>query len=154
MPETAHAATETAPAAERAPAVEWNGEFDPERAGRLVAALRRGLAEAKSALTAERERAAELEKVVASRDLADARAAAVTKHGVPASLAGYITGHSAEEIEASAAKVAADFRAAAQTAPEMPELPKPRLTPGRAANDAAESAYDPLELAQRIGASH
>ncbi|MEU8152702.1 hypothetical protein AB0B94_03435 [Micromonospora sp. NPDC048986] len=145
---------ETAPAAETAdqPAAEWSGEFDPERAGRLVAALRRDLAEAKSALTAERERAAELEKVVASRDLADARSAAITKHGVPASLAGYITGDNAEEIEASAAKVAADFGSAAQAVPALPELPKPRLTPGRAANDAGD-VYDPREVARRIAAT-
>ncbi|MGK5520313.1 hypothetical protein ACSNN9_13255 [Micromonospora sp. URMC 107] len=141
----------TSPASETA--TTWDGPFDADRAARLVENLRRELAEAKSALATERERAAELEKVVASRDLADARTAAVAKHAVPASLAGYITGDNAEEIEASAAKIAADFSAARTTTEDpLSGLPKPQLTPGRAANDAAGGGYDPAEVARRIEA--
>ncbi|MDG4751702.1 hypothetical protein O7630_12185 [Micromonospora sp. WMMD718] len=149
MPETT-AETETTTA--EAGTV-WNGEFDPERAARLVAALRRDLAEAKAKLeakdgelTASTTRVAELEGQIRSRDIADHRAEVIQRHRIPEAAADFVTGETAEEIEASAAKVASALVASAT----LPELPKPRLTPGRAANDAAGDAYDPAELARRI----
>ncbi|MGW3789669.1 hypothetical protein ACWD8I_00685 [Micromonospora arida] len=157
MPETA-----PAPAAETAdqPAapVEWHGEFDPERAGRLVAALRSDVAELKDRLAAKDAelgasagRVAELEGEIRTRDLAQVRDDVIRRHKIPEAVAEFVTGETAEDIEATAAKVATAFVA---TAPEpMPGIPKPALTPGRAANDAAGGACDPREVAQRITAT-
>ncbi|MCG5450809.1 hypothetical protein [Micromonospora hortensis] len=153
---------ETAPAAETAgqPAahVDWHGEFDPERAGRLVAALRSDVAELKDRLAAKDAelgasagRVAELEGEIRTRDLAQVRADVIRRHQIPEAAAEFVTGETAEDIEANAAKVASAFVA---TAPEaMPGLPRPALTPGRAANDAG-NVYDPREVARRIASSN
>ncbi len=145
--------TETAPATDT-PAVEWNGEFDPERAGRLVAALRRDLAElrakldAKDAeLTASVARVAELEGEISTRELAEHRAEVIARHRIPEAAAEFVTGATAEEIEASAAKVATALVASASD--PIPGRPKPALSPGRAPNDAAP-AFDAAELARQI----
>lgn len=156
-PKTDPAPTGTPPAGDPAPtgdpdpstppAPTFDGPFDEARAARLIENLRADLAREKAKRQAPADddlrarveaMSAELEKTRATA-LAEAKNAAIATAKVPAHLAGYVTGTTPEEIKASAEKVAADFAAGQPPAEEdpLPGLPKPRLTPGRAANDAA-----------------
>ncbi|MFI7069555.1 hypothetical protein [Micromonospora sediminicola] len=174
MPEPTETApenvTETAPAGEPTgtegtptepgkPAAEpeFDGPYDEDRAKRLIANLRADLAREKAKRPASADddlrarveaMSAELEK--SRKDAIEAaKRAAVADAQVPAHLAGYVTGSTPEEIKASAEKVAADFLAGQSPAEEdpLPGLPKPALTPGRAANDAA-APFDAAAVAR------
>lgn len=157
-----------APAGEKAP--KWEGEFDPDRAARLVENLRKEAAQAK-------ERAATLEKAQqeredaekteaqrnadrAERAEADAKSArrellaakSVAKHGLPESAVGFLTGDTAEEIEAQAAALAELASASTKRpAEEIPGKPKPRLVPGQ--GEALGDDFDPTAVAERIRAN-
>lgn len=164
-------------------APEFEGEFDAEKAQRLVANLRGEIATLKertAAITAERDDfKAAAEKSGEERDkaLKDAldraeaaeRSLAIKKHNLPDDVveefADYLTG-TAAEVDAKAAKLAARLGAAPkeeQPAPEgeesgekdgeeeeppanLPERPKPALTPGHGGEVTPE--FDPVAIAK------
>ncbi|WIM94814.1 hypothetical protein ACTOB_006868 [Actinoplanes oblitus] len=131
---------------------QWEGDFDPERAARLVENLRRDLAEARAKAKTPASEVAELKsqfdalkgELTQSR-LDAAKADAIASACIPAHLAAYVSGSTPEEIKASAEKVAADFSVSVDPDP-IPGRPKPRLTPGHATDDSAHS-FDPVAVA-------
>jgi len=145
-------ASEPTPAnAEGAP--QWDGDFDPERAARLVANLRAENKAHKDALAAAQAKIAEFETAqMSDREKLEQRAAtaeteltkalrmlAVRDLGLDKELAQFITGTTAEEIEAQAKTLAA------RLAPATPEPPrKPTLAP--VAGNGAETGdtSDPI----------
>lgn len=145
------APVESAPASA---APKWEGEFDPERAARLVENLRTEstgykseLAEVKAKLTAfEAAQMSEAEKLAARATSAETELAtlrreksvsdAIRKHGLSDDAAELLTGNTAEEIDARAAKLAALIPAKpAETDPLPPTLP----IPGNGSDPAAVS---------------
>ncbi|OZV74775.1 hypothetical protein CA850_29805 [Micromonospora echinospora] len=147
------------PPAPSAP-VNLDGPYDEARGTRLIANLRAELAAEKAkrqtgepadvaAMKAQLDAiTAELAKTRTDA-IEAAKKAAIAEAKVPAHLASYVTGATAEEIAASAAKVAADFAAGLPTASAdpLPGKPKPQLTPGTAPNDAP-TAFDPVATAK------
>lgn len=140
------------PPADAAP--KWEGDFDPERAARLIANVREEAKGYKSALSevqtklaafeqaqlseaeklAQRASTAETELSKARRELAVRDA--LTDHGLPKSAARFLTGETAEEI-ADAAKAFAELSGAkpADTNALPPTLP----IPGNGSDPAAVS---------------
>jgi len=158
-------AQDPAPAKAPTPAKvpKWDGEFDRERAERLIANLRAELDEVKGRLkNREDAEKSELQRAIERAEAAESRASeleiktlvaeAVTAHKLPPHLAKYVTGKTAEEIAESAKSLAADFGVSADSDPDpQPERrPKPRLVPGH--TDPADAApdFDPAALAARI----
>jgi vacuolar-type H+-ATPase subunit I/STV1 len=146
---------------EKAP--KFEGDFDAERASRLVAnlraevdALKSDRDSLKSTLT-EKEEAekSEFEKAVsraerAEQELAEARsrllvAEIAKEYGVPAEL---LNGSTKEEVEARAKALSEWAGAAKRPAEEIPGKPKARLVPGNAPGDS--DAIDPVALAAEI----
>src|SRR5690606_11601553 len=138
-------------------APKWDGDFDPERAARLVENLRGDneslkakLAEL-SAKLGEKEEAekSEFEKLQSRAQKAEEElqrlrtealvAKAAVKFGIPDELAEFITGSTEEEIFERAERLAQ--HAAARKAAEMPGRRKPRLVPG---DTGAESGSEPI----------
>lgn len=158
-PETAAPAAEPAtPPAEPAQQ-KWAGEFDAERAARLVDSLRKELAEAKGKIGA-RDAAdmTEVQKLTAraetaERELAEARtanlrAAVAARFGLPAELAEFLTGTDEAAMTAQAEVLA---KTAAPQAPpaEMPGRPVARMMPGHAAHAGDDdAAFDPAAVAK------
>ncbi|BCJ41668.1 hypothetical protein GCM10010168_53340 [Actinoplanes ianthinogenes] len=148
---TGDAPSTTPPSSGQAP--QWEGDFDPERAARLVENLRRDLAEARAKAKTPASEVAELKsqldaikgELTQSR-LDAAKADAVATARIPAHLAAYVTGSTPDEIKASAEKVAADFGVSAEPDP-IPGRPRPRLTPGHTTGDSAHS-FDPAAVAR------
>lgn len=160
-PETPAATGSTPPATEgAAPAPTdgkgqtWQGEYDPERAARLVANLRAEIAELKTksapapkeepatGSTAADDRLAALEKRAVEAD----RRAIAAETGVPAEL---LTGtdEAAMKAQAEALIKWAEGRAPAGTDPALPGKPRPALTPGHGGE--AEPTFDPGTVAKR-----
>ncbi|WP_329105500.1 hypothetical protein OG792_32805 [Micromonospora sp. NBC_01699] len=134
----------------------WDGPYDEGRATRLIENLRAELAEVKAKRSTPpaddvkaqfAELTAELAKT-RNEAIEAAKRAAIADAKVPAHLAGYVSGKTPEEIKASAEKVAADFAAGETTTDPLPGLPKPRLTPGRAAADADSHDFDAAAVAR------
>lgn len=133
-------------------APKWEGEYDPEKAARLVANLRTELDTVKGKLRtredaekSELQRAQERAEEIA-RELRTERAkGAAQSHKIPASLAKFIVGNTAEEIEASAKALAEELGLPKDEAPadSIPGRPKPRLVPGHATGDDDAGAFDP-----------
>lgn len=143
----------TPPVTGQAP--KWEGEYDPERAARLIENLRKERDEARAKAKAPASEVAELrtrldtltEELTSAR-LDAAKADAIASARIPASLARYVTGSTPEEIKASAAQVAADFGVLAEAELDpIPGRPKPRLTPGHASGDTTP-AFDPDAVAR------
>lgn len=145
-PAEGNPAENSAPADSSGKAPKWDGEFDPERAARLVENLRgdneslkKKLAEL-SAKLGEKEEAEKTEfqrlqerAEKAERELQNLRTEALVmkaarKHGIPDELIEFITGSSEEEIESRAERLA-QHMAAKKTA-DLPGKPKPKLVPG------------------------
>lgn len=173
MADTGHTDPQTAPT-EPAKAPKFEGEFDPERAARLVENLRKEIEDLKadkSALarelqqredaeksdaekTADRLKAAEEAARKAQRDLYVERAART--HSLPDDLVEFLTGETEEEIAAKAERLAkfgsaktedpnpADDEQAPAGVPQ--HRPEPSLTPGH--GGAATEPFDPKAVAQ------
>lgn len=133
-----------APTAPVGSAPKWDGDFDPERAARLVENLRtevEGLKAKNTEATAklseyEQAQMSEAEKAAqraasAEAELAKVRrelavSAAIRKHGLSDDDAEWLSGETAEEIDAKAAKLAQRLPAKpAETAPLPATLPVP-----------------------------
>jgi len=159
------ATTETAPADGKAPG--WEGDFDPDRAARLVTNLRDESKKAKDELAdlrkklAEKEDAekSELQRIQERAERAEAElnqtrsallvAEVAKEYGVPADL---LNGSNREEIEARAKALADWAGASKRPADEVPGKPKPRLVPGSGA--ATDDAFDPAATAAKIRARY
>ena len=150
----------TPPATGQAP--NWEGNFDPERAAKLVENLRRERDEARSKLKtredaekSDLQKAQERAKELADELAADRKANAAKAYKLPASLAQHLTGSTKAEIEASAKALAEELGIApdADELPALPGRPKPRLTPGHGTpNDGP--AFDPAAVAKAARAAH
>lgn len=145
----------------------WDGEFDPERAARLVTNLRDESKKAKDELAELRKKLAEKEDAEKSEfqrlqeraeraesELNQTRSALMVaevakEYGVPADL---LTGSNREEIEARA-KALAEWVGQKRPAEELPTKPKPRLIPGNATG-SADTDFDPNAMAQKIRAKY
>jgi hypothetical protein len=149
-------------------APDWEGEFDPERAARLVANLRESEKKMKARLAefeaekqaredaekteaqklADRLAKAESEAQAARRDLLVTKAAA--KYGIPETLAGFLSGDSEEEIEEKAKALAEYAGGTKPPANPIPGKPKPTLVPG--SGEGATEDFDPDAVAAKIRA--
>ncbi|GAA4981266.1 hypothetical protein [Actinopolymorpha pittospori] len=161
-------ATETPTAEGSAP--KWEGDFNPDRAARLVDNLRGDNAKLKETLgdlqkrLGEKEDAekTELQRIIeraekAEREAAEHRTAltvakAAREHGVPDELLGFLSGANEEEIQAKAKLLAEKLGTAGKT-PELPGKPKPKLVPGNG-SDADPGDLDPHAIAERIRARY
>ena len=163
-PDTAEAPGDTASAEtteDKAP--KWDGDFDPERAAKLVANLRsekaelkRELDELKKAL-GEKEEAgkSETQKLLeraekAEKELAQLRtqsfiASALREHGLSDDLAEFVSGGTEEEIKAKVAKLAEKLG----PKPTVPGKPRAKLVPGEG-SEAAPAEFDPEAIAAKV----
>jgi DNA repair exonuclease SbcCD ATPase subunit len=150
-------------------APEWEGEFDQERASRLVANLREESKKAKEELTEIRKRLNEKEDAEksefqrlqeraerAEKELETTRSALLIadvakEYGVPADL--LPTSANREEIEARAKALAEWASASRRPAEDVPGKPKVRLVPGTGEPATGED-FDPAALAAKIRANH
>jgi hypothetical protein len=147
----------------------WDGDFDPERAARLVENLRAESKQHKEALAKAQARIAEFEQAqmteqekiahraeTAEKQLADAhRRLAVLTHQLPESAVRFLTATTPEEIEAQAKELAEAFPAPADSSstslpPTMP-IPGNGSDPANAAQLTREQ-FDALSPAERMRA--
>lgn len=146
----------------------WEGEFDPDRAARLVNNLREESKKSKDELAelrkklAEKEDAekSELQRIQERAERAEAElnqtrsallvAEVAKEYGVPADL---LTGSTREEIEVKAKALAEWAGAAKRPADDVPGKPKPRLVPGVGGGSDGE-AFDPAATAAKIRARY
>ncbi|MEV1157727.1 hypothetical protein AB0J27_20245 [Micromonospora chokoriensis] len=148
----------TPPADSKAPKLD--GPYDEARALKLIENLRTELADTKGRLKTRedaektelqraQEAAAEARREAAQARQDAARVAAIAKHGLTEADAEWLRGETAEEIEASAAKLAARFAPAAadESGDTTDARPKPRLVPGHAAADSGGDDFDPMAAA-------
>lgn len=156
--ETAPAAPPAGAPADAEPTQKWEGDFDPERAARLVGSLRKELTDAKAKLRAREEAdMTEAQKLTAraeaaERELAEARTANLrttiaAKYGLPPDLAAFLTASDEAAMTAQAEVLA---KSAVPQAPpvEFPGRPVPRMTPGYAVHPDADNGFDPQAVAQ------
>lgn len=147
----------------------WEGEFDPERAARLVSNLRDESKKAKEELAEIRKKLAEKEDAEKSElqrlqeraeraesELNQTRSAleiaeVAKAYGVPVAL---LTGSNREEIEARAKALAEWANAPKHPADELPSKPKPRLVPGQGGAAAESDDFDPAATAAKIRARY
>ncbi|GAB1641763.1 hypothetical protein [Krasilnikovia sp. MM14-A1259] len=144
----------TAPSTTTDKAPKWEGDFDPDKAARLVANLREELAGVKSKLkTREDAEKNDLQKATErgeslAHELNELRRKdAARDYGIPASLAKFIIGDSPDEITASAKALADELGAVKPDTDSLPGRPKPRLKPGHGTGDDA-SGFDPVAVAK------
>lgn len=154
------AASETAATTDDA-APTWDGEFDADRAARLVAnlrsekaALKSELAEVKKALSEKEEAStAELQRLLersekAERELNELRtksliSAQLREHGLPEDLAEFVPGGTEEEIVSRVAKLAEKF------GPKpLAGKPRAKLVPGEGGE--VKPSFDPEAIAEKI----
>lgn len=140
----------------------WDGDFDPDRAAKLVANLRSDLETAKNELKTAKEslgekeeaektefqrfqeRAAAAEQEAASAKLELMRLRVAKEHDLPDDLMEFLTGDSEEDLAAKAKRLAE--YAAGPTA-EVPGRPKPKLRTGNGEDPIP--GFDPLAIAQK-----
>lgn len=156
------------PPANQAPVTdpEFDGDFDAERAKRLIENLRADkarLAEERDGFktkvdTFETEKLSEQDRI--AKELSDAReelartrrAAALATHKLPDSALVFLTGSTPEEIETQAAALAA-LNPPADPAPSTPAVPNitttvtPRLLPNGEPVPTAPEPFDPAAIA-------
>lgn len=130
----------------------WEGEFDPERAARLVENLRAESKARQDALTAAQAKVAEFEqaqmseqdKVAQRAQAAEAQLAetyrklAMVSHKLPEAASEFLTATSPEDIEAQAKRLAETFPTPAAGSPSEP-LPPTLPIPGNGSDPAATS---------------
>lgn len=147
----------TSPTTESQAAPKWDGDFDPERAAKLVENLRREKDTIKSTLDQVKAQLKEREDAEKSeaQKLAEAKEAAekelselrhqltlnkvAKEHGIPDELVEFLGSGDEETLSERAKKLSEKLSAKAETGgtPEIPGKPAPKLTPGH-----AESATD------------
>jgi hypothetical protein len=139
-------------------AQKWDGDFDPERAARLVSSLRKELTDAKGKLRAREEAdMTEVQKLTAraetaERELAEARTAnlrttVAAKFGLPPDLAAFLTASDEATMTAQAETLAKNAVPAAP--PDgFPGRPVPRMTPGYAVHPDTDNGFDPVAVAK------
>lgn len=143
----------------------WDGDFDADRAARLVTNLREESKKSKDELAELRKKLTEKEDAEKSEfqrlqdraeraetELNATRSALLTaeiskEFGVPAEL---LTGSNREEIEAKAKALAEWATAAKRPSDEMPSKPKARLLQGHSSGDTEGEAFDPAVTAAKI----
>lgn len=153
----------TAPSDGKSPG--WEGEFDAERAARLVTNLREESKKSKDELAELRKKLTDKEDAEKSEfqrlqdraeraetELNATRSALLTaeigkEYGVPAEL---LTGANREEIEAKAKALAEWAAAAKRPSDDMPQKPKARLVQGHEVGDKEGDAFDPQVTAAKI----
>lgn len=146
------AAPPAAPASGKAP--NWDGDFDPARAARLVENLRAENAALKAATAKANtdtgqsadDRIAALEARAAKAERNLLVAEAVKAHGIPDDLVEFLTADTAEALTKQAEALA---KHAKKPADEVPGRPKPRLTPGTGSGSEAP-AFDAKALAESL----
>lgn len=157
----------TTPEAGKSPG--WDGDFDPDRAARLVSNLREESKKAKDELAelraklAEKEDAekSELQRIQERAERAEAElnatrsallvAEVAKEYGVPADLIG---GKDREEIEARAKALAEWAGASKRPADDVPSRPKPKLVSGTGASGNDAEPFDPVATAAKIRARY
>jgi septal ring factor EnvC (AmiA/AmiB activator) len=148
-----------------AKAPQWDGEFDPERAAKLIAnlrseaeAARNELKQARTVLEAQEEaEKSDLQKAQearerAARELEETRTELLRlrtqkEHGLPDELATFLTGDE-ETMKVQAERLAAFAKAPAD---ELPHRPEAALTPGHG-GPAPEPKFDADAAAAAIRA--
>lgn len=141
----------------------FDGEFDPERAARLIENLRSDLdkikAERDELRTAHQEREdaekTELEKLRERAERAEAglkdaqlsslRSTVARKHQLPDELLDYLNGDDEESLNAKAETLA---KYARRPADDLPGRPKPDLVPGEG-DDSDDAPFDPAAIAKQ-----
>lgn len=167
---------QTPPAPNPESEFDFDGEFDPDRAKRLIAAqkadkeaLRQKIEAAErerdelkqkwdaheaEKLTAEQKQALELEQ--ARKELAaERRKAALVRHQLPESALMFLTAESADDIEAQAAALA-ELHPHTDDEPPAPDLhvaPQPNL-PGGQKIPPSEPPFDPAAIAAAARKRH
>lgn len=157
-------------------APKWEGDFDPDRAARLVANLRAevqrkqdALATANAKLTEyEQEKMSEQEKLAQRAEEAERErdelkrslmvSEVVRKYGLPDDLAQFLSGDTAEEVEEKAKVLAEKVQPAKQSPPTKPQI-KPVSGSGGEVDtqtqltkaDLANMSYAEIEAARRAG---
>lgn len=127
---------------------QWDGEFDPERAARLIENLRKENAALKAAKPDEKslqDRLAALEEALSKSERKALVAQAAKAHNLPDDLLEFISGDSEEDINRKAEALAKFAKAPAE---EVPGRPKPRLKPGTGGDDG--EPFDPKAVAKAI----
>lgn len=163
-------ASETPPTATEDKAPKWDGDFDPDRAAKLVANLRSDLEAAKTELKTAKEslgekeeaektefqriqeRAEAAEKAAAESRMELLRLRVAKEHNLPDDLMEFLTGDSEEDLAAKAERLA---EYAAGPAADVSGRPKPKLRPGTGVEDPvaeAKADFDPLAVANKARA--
>lgn len=153
----------TAQADDKSPG--WEGDFDEDRAKRLVTNLREETKKTKDELAELRKKLHEKEDAEKSEyqrlqeraeraesELNETRSALLVaevskEYGVPAEL---LTGKDREEIEAKAKALSEWAGAAKRPADDVPGKPRPKLVSGTGAPDTDGEAFDPMATAKKI----
>lgn len=169
MPEGTDPNPSTETGSDTGKAPKWEGDFDADRAARLVQNLRADLDKLKSErdeirtkLTAREdaektelqkaiERAEKAEAAARKHSLSELRRTVAKAAELPDGWADHLTGDSEAEMTAKAAAIAALLGQSKPSSPgeELSTKPKPRLVPGHGAgNDDAD--FDPMALADSI----
>jgi|SRR5690606_23700078 len=132
-------------------APKWDGEFDPDRAARLVANLRSEIDEVRARLRESEaaERAALDRAEKAQRELIEARKTmALRAFNLPASLAKALDGETEVELEASAKALAEELGLVKRADDDLSGRPKRRLVPGHAP-DGDSDDFDPRAVIRK-----
>lgn len=163
MPETSEQ-TAGQTTAEKPATPAWDGEFDAERAARLVQNLRDEIATLKGDLKTARsslqeredaekteaqrlqERAEAAERALAEKEKTLLRQSVAKAHNLDDDLLDFLSGDTEEALTAQAKALSERIRPAGQ---EVPGKPKPALTPGSGDGDTAP-AFDPKAIASAV----
>lgn len=149
------------PNADKGKAPKFEGEFDAERAAKLVENLRADVAKRDAdlkALKAQIEEKGGSEKTLQQRlDALESRAAEAERsllvarvakeQGVPDDLLEFLTGKDEAALKTQAERLAA--HAKKQPADDVPRRPRPRLTPGHNGEDEEKFDADAVAKAAR-----
>lgn len=169
--ETTPATPAPEPVAPPEPTFDFTGEFDADRARRLIEAQKADKARLRAeadAIRAERDELAAKwqahedaqlsEAQRTAKELADARAAlavarrqaALARHHLPDDALVFLTAESEEDIEAQATRLAALTPPSTDPTPtpDLHRTPQPLLVPGSTIPDPPE-AFDPRVIAKR-----
>jgi hypothetical protein len=134
-------------------APKWDGEFDAERAARLVENLREENNRLKAAASkvdpsskSAEDRLAALEERAAKAERALLVASAAKKHGIPDDLVSFLSESTEEALDRQAEALA---KYAKKPADDVPGKPRPALKPGTGSPDETAS-FDAAKVAAAI----
>ena len=148
----------------------WEGDFNPERAARLVQNLRDDLTKAKneakaasdalqvksdaekSELQRATDRAEKSERALLAAQLEVLRTTIARKHNLPDELVQFVTGNTEAELEKQAAALASYAnKGLPDSAGELGKTkPRPRLVPGHSTDDRNNGPFDARAVAAQI----